>query len=133
MKALAIGVGMALAAAAPALAEIKVDFSGKTPVAASGLSSQGTCIPVSLKGKVATRTFDKGGVAMQSVVIEERSGGRHFLNVDTAEIAEASMADRSNANRALQILLKDGANVRVKAFACGAAGRVLMLESVRPQ
>lgn len=126
-----VGFVLGSALAVPAFAiEPQTKFSGNTPVAVSGLSERNGCYPHRMAGRVAARKFDESGVVLQSVTIEDGTGERTFINVDTNVIAQANAADRTNALRGLQIVLREGARVRLDVYACGAAGRVIMLESV---
>lgn len=128
MRLAIIVLGLGLAS--PALAiQPQTKFAGKTPVAVSGLAERNDCYPHKLAGKVAARKFDESGIVLQSVTIEDSSGERTFINIDTDVIAQASAVVRANALRGLQVVLREGARVRLGLYACGAAGRVVMLES----
>lgn len=123
---------LVLAAASAALAgPIEAKFSGANPIALYGLSDEGTCIPDRISGRVVKRVFDDGGFKMKGAVIEQQSGERTYLNIDTDKISKASAAEMGNANRGLQILLNEGNRVTLGIFACGAAGRVMMIDSVQ--
>lgn len=130
MRAILIALAVMVSGAAWA-APIETKFAGNTPVALSGLSDENGCLPAKLTGRVVKRAFDDGGFKMKSVVIEERSGERTYLNIDTDKINKASAAEMGNANRGLQILLNEGNRVTLGIFACGAAGRVMMIDSVQ--
>lgn len=123
-------IAAALAAALPALAkEPQTKFAGNRPVSVTDLVDRDGCFPAKLSGRVVKRAFDENGVTLKSVTVEEASGERSFINVDSTRLEAASMAARANAVRALQIVLREGARVRLGVFACGAAGRVMMLDS----
>lgn len=120
-----------LASAGAWAAPPEVSFNGTQPVSAKNLSDEDGCFPTRLAGRVVKRAFDKNEIMLTSVTIEQPSGERLLINVDGDKIERSDMASRSNAIRALQILLREGSRVNLGAFACGAAGRVLMLDSVR--
>ena len=130
MRALVFAIAM-LASGMAGAAPLETKFAGTTPIAISGLSDQGTCFPAKISGKVAKRVFDNSGVKLTAVVIEERSGERSDINIDAEKIGAASAVDASNAFRGLQIILREGNRVSGQVFACGAAGRVLMLDTIR--
>lgn len=127
----AIPIALAMVVSGAAWAEPQTTFSGTTPTAVTGLSEENGCFPAKLNGRVVKRAFDANGITVTSITIEERSGERSFINVDDENLKTASMSARSNAIRAMQILLKEGARVNLGIFACGAAGRVMMLDAVR--
>lgn len=69
---------------------------------------------------------------MQPVFVDRKTAAELLMiNVDGEKIERFDMASRNNAIRALQILLRGGSRVNLGAFACGAAARVLTLDSVR--
>jgi len=130
MRMVIIAASIAASGAAFA-AEPEVRFNGTTPVAAMNLSDADGCFPARLEGRVVKRTFAKDEIMLAGVTIEQPSGERTYINVDGDKIDRASMAARGNAVRALQIMLREGARVQLGVFACGAAGRVLMLDAIR--
>lgn len=109
----------------------EVAFNGTQPVAAKHLSDEEGCFPTRLTGRVVKRAFAKDEIMLKSVTIEQPSGERLLINIDGDKIERSDMASRTNAVRALQIMLREGSRVNLGAFACGAAGRVLMLDSIR--
>lgn len=125
-------MGAAFIAASPALAgtpRYKLDPSGRAVVSLSNLSDADGCFPAKLKGKVATRTFDAKGINLEGLVIEEPNGSRNFINGNTNHGEDA--VTMGTVKRGLETLLKVGRRVEVGIYACGAAGRVQMLNSVR--
>lgn len=129
MRLITITAAVALSGAAWA-ADPDVRFKGTTPIAATNLSDENGCHPTALIGRVIKRTFGADEIMMKSVTIEELNGERLLINVDDDKIDRASMAARANAVRALQIMLREGSRVNLGVYACGAAGRVLMLDSI---
>lgn len=124
--------GAAFIAASPALAgtpRYKLDRSGRTVVSLSNLSDANDCFPAKLKGKVAKRTFDAKGIDLESLVIEEPNGSRNFINGNSNHGEDA--VTMGTVKRGLETLLKVGRRVEVGIYACGAAGRVQMLNAVR--
>lgn len=125
-------MGAAFIAASPVLAgtpRYKLDQSGRTVVSLSNLSDANGCFPAKLQGKVATRTFDAAGINLTGLVIEEPDGSRHYINGNDNHGEDA--ATMGTVKRGLETLLKVGRRVEVGIYACGAAGRVQMLNSVR--
>jgi hypothetical protein len=106
-----------------------LDPSGRTVVSLSNLSDAEDCYPAKLKGKVAKRTFDARGINLESLVIEEPNGSRSFINGNSNHGDDA--ATMGTVKRGLETLLKVGRRVEIGVYACGAAGRVQMLNAVR--
>lgn len=131
MKQSAIAI-LAFAASSMAQAEeIKVTYAGSSPIAITGLVDQDGCHPDTIVGKVVKRTFNDGGILPQTAIVEQRSGERSLVNIDDTRISEAGVPVSTSVVPALQVLLREGGQVRMEVFACGAAGRVLVLNSVR--
>lgn len=125
-------IALVTIAAMPALAgPIETSFSGTNPVAITGLTDENGCFPAKLAGRIVKRTFDANAIKVSSIVVEERSGERTFVNIDTNKLDKADNASLSNAIRGMQVLLKEGNRISAGIYACGAAGRVIMLDSVR--
>jgi len=125
-------MGAALVAAFHALAgtpRYKLDPTGRTVVYLSNLSDADDCYPGKLKGKVAKRTFDAKGINLEGLVIEKPDGSRSFINGNSNHGEDA--VTMGTVKRGLETLLKVGRQVEVGIYACGAAGRVQMLNSVR--
>ena len=131
MKQLAIVILVFAGSSMAQAAEIKVTYAGSSPIAISGLVEQDGCHPDTIVGKVVKRTFDDGGILLQTAIIEQRSGERSLVNIDDAKIKEAGVPVSTSVVPALQVILREGKQVRMDIFACGAAGRVLVLNSVR--
>jgi hypothetical protein len=97
----------------------------------SNLYPDTDCHPARLAGRVVQRTFDKTGLIIQSVVVEETNGQRSLVNVDT-DLENLDMASRGWVVRGFQTLLAEGNRVSLGVKLCGAAGRVIMVDSIRP-
>jgi hypothetical protein len=116
----------------------KLDADQKRVVELSNLSPQDDCHPARLAGRVVKRNFDdKVGTIVTGVTIEHSDGTRNFANVAIAENENWAL-DIGRVNAAwiaqgLQTLLKVGNRVSLGVYACGAAGRVLVVHSVRQQ
>jgi hypothetical protein len=114
----------------------KLDAGQRRVVELSNLSQQDDCHPARLVGKVVKRKFDdRVGTVVTGVTIEQSDGTRSFANIAVAENENWAL-DIGRANAAwivqgLQTLLKEGNRVSLGVYACGAAGRVLVVHSVR--
>jgi len=117
--------------AAVAEPRYKLDPKQEKAIELSNLSPSPDCHPGTLTGRVAKRNFDDQGVRMISVVVEDRSGERSLINIDTDEIGNASRLVQGWVAQGLQTLLREGRTVTLKVRWCGAAGRVAMLDGVR--
>ena len=95
----------------------------------AGLADSDGCQPFNFRGTVVQREFDKGAVTLTGIVIEDADGSRDFINVAIPDGLD--MAVRGDVYRGLQILTRKGRKVSGRAFACGAAGRVQFLDSIR--
>ncbi len=135
MRILSLSAAMAVLFStlqAASAVEPRARFSGNNPTSVSGLVEQDGCFPAQFSGKVVRREFAKNGVVLNSITLEQPNGERTFVNVESDTLDKADAVTRADAIRAMQILLREGARVRVRVYACGAAGRVLMLEGVTP-
>jgi hypothetical protein len=101
-------------------------------VALSGLSSGIDCHPFTDSGRVTEQSYD--GPRVIGFTVAEKDGSRSYINVDPIDLNSAgSMLAVSWINDGLQKMLRKGKTVAIRVFACGAAGRVLVLDSVRSQ
>lgn len=114
--------------AAPAF---RLDPSQSRVLSLSGLASDPDCHPATLAGRVVARQFDRRGTGLTGVTIEEGSGRRTFLNVDL-KTDDLGMYQIGWINEGLNTLLRQGARVSLGIKLCGAAGRVMLLDSVGP-
>lgn len=120
-------IGVSAAVAAP------VQFRtgpGNKVVAVSNLVPRDGCVPSRMRGRVAKREFNGTGLYLSGIVLENADGSRTFVNVDS-EYAGADAVSAARVKGALETLLTVGRRVDLGVFACGAAGRVLTIHSVR--
>lgn len=125
----------AAAASTPAFAQIptyQLDASGGRVVRLSNLTSAEGCHPSTASGRIVRREFDKAGLAVSGVVVEQASGDRSFINVDQSAIdpSRVGLATRGWILTGLSTLLREGQEVRLGVKLCGAAGRVAVLDDV---
>jgi len=106
---------------------------GARVVGISRLTDGENCHPGTVQGRVVKRTFAQNGMKLENVIIETADGSRELLNIDDEQIGKALPSSQGVILQGLQSLLKEGNRVVVRAFYCGASGRVAMLDSVRPQ
>ncbi|WP_322868306.1 hypothetical protein U7859_02305 [Bradyrhizobium ottawaense] len=81
-------------------------------------------------GKVARRSFSNDGVALTGFVIEGSDGNREFVNT-SVEFGALDAATAAWIRQGMNTLIREGRTAAISTKACGAAGRVLMLDSVR--
>lgn len=117
---------------AQAAPRYKLDPSSSRVLEITNLGGTEGCVPAKVQGRVVARDFDKRGTAIKGVTVEEKDGSRTFVNVDDLPKESMSMVDIGWVNSGLQTLLKQGNRVSLGVGACGAAGRVMVLDSVRP-
>lgn len=117
--------------AGPALAKPALTASGGTVIALSNLASDEGCQPARMSGTVLKRAFGRDGLFLQSVVVEERSGQRSVINVDDG-YRSLDAASSGAVKQALDTLLTVGRKVSLRVLGCGAAGRTLSLDAVKP-
>lgn len=114
-----------------AVARPKLTYAGGKVVALSNLSSDEGCLPAKLTGRIAKREFGRDGLYLQSVVIEEPSGQRSFINVEDG-YRTLDAATNGAVKQSLETILTVGRKVSLRVLACGAAARMLTLDAVRP-
>ncbi len=119
-------------AAGSAAAEIRARQDAKGDVyEVEGIAADPTdCHSFSISGRIAARKFAANGVALDSITLEQRDGTRTIVNVDQPP-QSTSMADLGFVTTGLQRLSKVGRTMHGRAFACGAAGRVFVLDEIR--
>jgi hypothetical protein len=84
-------------------------------------------------GRVVKRVFDEEqGTIVRGFTIETGDGSRSYINVDDEALKNANRVTSGWVIPALQTLLKEGQRVSVGVKLCGAAGRVIMVDSIRP-
>jgi hypothetical protein len=86
----------------------------------------------SFAGKIAKVNFDDQGLTIQNFILERSDGDRSLVNVDPVSLNAPgmNMADLSWIVQGLQTLLRPHLYIEGRALACGAAGRVLVLDNV---
>lgn len=109
----------------------RLDSKQERVLELSNLSPRSDCQPALAGGRVVKRNFDKQGIWLTSLTIEEKSGARTYINVDEVALSDASMVAKSWAAIGLQTLIREGRTVNLGVRLCGAAGRVIMLDAVR--
>jgi len=117
-----------LASAAPTFV---LDATNTKVMSLAGLYPGTDCHPASISGRVVARQFHRGSTNLLSVTLEERGGRRTLVNVDvpTQDLGRYQIAWIQDG---LNTMLRPGARVNVQAKLCGAAGRIVMLDGVRP-
>ncbi len=120
-----------LAVAAHAEPTYKLDKAQTRVVSLSGLSSGGDpCHPFTMTGRVTEQNFS--GARVTGFAIAGKDGSRSYINVEPIDLGNAgNMLAVGWINDGLQKMLRRGSRVTIRAYACGAAGRVLMLDGVR--
>lgn len=121
-----------LASAVAQTPSYELDSAAGRVVRLSNLSPAGDCKPASVSGSVVNREFDRTGLVMRSVVIQDADGDRALINVDQVAIdaPHVSTVVRSWILIGLRTMLADGQRVHLGVKLCGAAGRVIMLDAV---
>ncbi|WP_404292412.1 hypothetical protein ACD578_08945 [Microvirga sp. RSM25] len=132
LGALCLAPVIALAQGTTSEPRFKLDKAQNRVVELSNLSPSDDCHPARIQGRVVKRSFDENGIVVQMFTIEESSGERSLINIDTAQLDEASMVARGWVVKGLQTLLREGQQVSVRIKLCGAAGRVVLADAIRP-
>jgi len=114
-----------------ALARPKLTYEAGKVVGLSNLSTDEGCLPANLAGRVAKRAFGRDGLYLESVIIEEKSGQRSFINVEDG-YRNFDAATKGAVKHSLETLLSVGKSVSLRVLGCGAAARTLTLDAVRP-
>lgn len=107
-----------------------IDAAGKV-VGLSNLSTDEGCLPAKLTGRVVKRAFGRDGLYLESVILEEKSGQRTFINVEDG-YRTLDAATNGAVKQSLETMLSVGKTVSVRVLGCGAAARTLTLDAVRP-
>jgi hypothetical protein len=81
------------------------------------------------RGKVVERDFEKDGVSVSSITLEENDGSRTLINLSFKR-DDVDQATLGWLIQGLQRLSRMGNTVQVRVKLCGAAGRVLMLDQI---
>ncbi|RVU19476.1 hypothetical protein [Methylobacterium oryzihabitans] len=88
------------------------------------------CFPATIQGRVVKRDFDRSGLYLAGIVVEEKKGTRTFINVDN-EYVDKDAVTTARTKSALEEMLAIGKKVNLGVYACGAAGRTLNVHSVK--
>ena len=124
----ALCFGMSSAAAAP---RYKLNSAKTQVIALSGLASGEMCQPARISGRVVAINYDALGAAIESFSLEGKDGARHLINVDLVAIGDADMVTIAWVKQGLQQIIRQGNRLSIGVLYCGAAGRVIMLDSLR--
>lgn len=100
-------------------------------IALANLSPGGDCSSDELAGRVLAVEHNRRGTLPVAFTIEHRDGTRTYINIDEHEFANASRLAQGWVADGLQRMVRKGKHVAVGARLCGAAGRVIMLDSIR--
>jgi len=111
----------------------RLQQQGAKVVSISRLTDGAGCHPDTVQGRVIKRNFARNGMTLENVIIESADGSRALINIDDEQINKALPSAQGVIVQGLQSLLKEGNWVVLRAFYCGAAGRVAVLDSVRQQ
>ena len=88
-----------------------------------------SCHPDQFGGRVAKRKFDESGLIITGAVLEFDDGTRQFVNIEVDTEVMAPI-QTGWVVPGLQKLFKEGRDVSLKLYRCGAAGRVLYVDAV---
>jgi hypothetical protein len=83
----------------------------------------------SMSGKVAQTNFENDGVTINGVVLEQPDGERSYINIEIP--SDISISEVKMVIQGLHSILRQGQTVTCEMRRCGAAGRVMVLESVK--
>ena len=128
--ALSLVALLSFAAGASAQPRYKLDKTRTKVVALSGLGSGDPCLPDRLSGRIASVQYAANGVALESFALEGKDGSRDLINVDLENIRSADMVTIGYVAQGLEHFIRKGKRVTIGVLLCGAAGRVIMLDSV---
>lgn len=121
-----------LAQSATAEPRYRLNKAQTRVVSLTGLSSGGMCQPFKTNGRVTEQRFE--GPRVVGFTLAEKGGSRSYINVEPINLDNAdNMLAVGWINQGLQQMLRKGNRVALRVDACGAAGRVLVLDSVRLQ
>jgi hypothetical protein len=107
-----------------------LDKSGSTVVSLSNLYPDRNCSAGKTAGKIVKREFAKDGLKLSGFVIEGPNGSREFINA-IVDLDKTDATTKSWVMRGLHTLLTEGRSVEVDVMACGASGRVMMLNAIQ--
>lgn len=132
MKNAVVAALVFLVASGTATAEprYKLNKAQTKVVSLSGLGSGDPCLPDKISGRIAAVNYEANGVVIESFALESKDGSRDLINIDVANIQEANMVTIAWVKEGMQQFIRKGKRVSVGILRCGAAGRVLYLDSV---
>jgi hypothetical protein len=109
----------------------RLDASQTNVLALSNLDHETElCQPARIYGTIVQQQFDdKLGTVVTGVTVKEANGQRTVANVDV-NLDRMDMVTKGWVTRGLQLLLKEGNRVELGVKLCGAAGRVVMVDSI---
>ena len=77
-------------------------------------------------GTLVQRKFDEDEITLIGFVLRDSKDQRTYINLDDEQIDRMLIVDRGYVSR----FLAKGTRIKVWAFACGAAGRVLYADRI---
>jgi hypothetical protein len=111
-------------------AEVRIHDDGKGQVIeVAGLADASDCHPFEFGGTIVKRDFADDALTLTGIVIEANDGTREFFNIEIPKSID--MALKGNVYVGLQRLTQIGRKANGRAFACGAAGRVQILDALK--
>lgn len=141
MRAIVVAAAVTFLTAMPGLGifeaqaqRVRLDASGNEVISLTGLTTDECAKGSDVEGTVVQRRFDEEGLTPVSFVLEEASGERSVIIVDAEHLKNPALSrfDRAWILNGLQKILRVGRVVRVGVRLCGAAGRVVLAESLEP-
>jgi len=90
------------------------------------------CNRHAFEGRVVQRNFSGSGTLPNSIILQGDDGSRQLVNIDNSRINLEYLPRVALGwvTQGLQTLLNEGRKVVIGVDACGAAGRVLVLDSI---
>lgn len=109
----------------------QLDSTQRRVLALSNLYPSSDCLFSQIDGRIVRRKFDeKNELIIKGVTIEESDGRRTYANVEL-NLENVTAARTGWVMLGLQTLLKEGNRVLLGVKLCGAAGRVVMVDTVQ--
>jgi len=113
-----------------ALARPKLTYEAGKVVGLRNLSTDEGCLPAKMAGRVVKRAFGRDGLYLESVILEEKSGQRTFINIEDGD-RNLDAATNGAVKQSFETMLSVGKPVSLRVLGCGAAARMLSLDAVR--
>ena len=114
---------------APPIRKTKENPKGITIEVSNLAQNVAECHPDTFDGQVVKREFSENAVRLNGITLETSEGTRTFINVELP--TNLNMALLGRVVYGLQRLSKVGRHAKGRAYRCGAAGRVLMLDEIQ--